>query len=165
MRASRRIEEGKPHRRLSFGARLGALYATNTARGSSQAMATGGLFLLSERMSHMADVFLDFAGGDGDRLNRFGLGVYLPFSEETHAPYIGLAGAFSFQRFGGQGEWGFSLMPVVGLMHARYDRMRLRVELGYLYAFFEEKEHDRLVPGSGQGRRSQGPQLTFGVSF
>jgi len=155
-----------PQPRLTFfGARAGIRMPRATPGPTNTAIFGMGLFIVKEFSSLFVEVGFTFNSADeGDNddkgnVNAFGLGAYMPFMNAPTAPYLGASLRWQHSRFGGQGASGFVVTPALGWSWRRKSSLGLRIEGGVFYNLYEEKELDRLIPGSGQGHRSYGFDL------
>jgi hypothetical protein len=154
-----------PPRQTFFGARAGGRAPFNKAGDTDRAIFGMGLFLVKEFSRLFVDIGFTHNSADrGDNDDRgnataFGLGLYLPFTPESTAPYLGASLRWQHSRFGGQGADGFVITPALGWSWRRKESLGLRVEGGVFYNLYEERALDRLVPGAAQPFRSWGIDL------
>jgi hypothetical protein len=151
-------------RQTFLGARVGAVVPFERAGDTDRPLFGMGIFVVKDFSRLFVDIGFTHNSaerGDEDRGNvtSFGLGAYLPFTAERTAPYLGASLRWRYSRFGGQGADGFVITPAVGLSWKRKDSLGLRLEAGVFYNLYEEKELDRLIPGSGAPHRSYGLEL------
>lgn len=159
----------KPRREpriFTFGARAALMVPIDSpARAVSP---LGGFAVMMAADAGTVLVTLDLehcSGSDDHRTWGVGLGVQMPLAEAERLPYLGASAWFIAQNLGGQGATGLQLRPTLGVLWGRHDVARLRTEVSYFVDLFEERELDRLIPGSGQSHLTHGILASLGVTF
>ena len=162
---SERVAPPAEPRLTFFGARAGIRMPREAAGPTDTALFGMGLFIVKEFSSLFVDVgFTVNSADEGDNDDRgnvtaFGLGAYMPFLNAPTAPYLGASLRWQHSRFGGQGADGFVVTPTLGWSWRRKDSLGFRIEGGVFYNLYEERTLDRLIPGSGAGKRNYGFDL------
>ena len=105
------------------------------------------------------------SGSDDHRIWAVGLEIEMPLANAERLPYLGAGAWFVGQNLGGQGAAGLQVRPTLGILWGRHDIARLRTEVSYIVDLFEERELDRLIPGSDQSHLSHGFLASLGVTF
>lgn len=152
-------------RQTFFGARAGVRIPRNRPGPTDTALTGIGVFVVRELPRLFVQLGLTHNSADrGDNDDRgnvtaFGLGLYLPFTAEATAPYLGASLGWQHSRFGGQGADGFVVGPALGWSWRRKQSLGLRIEAGAFYNLYDERGVDRLIPGSAQPYRSWGFDL------
>jgi hypothetical protein len=123
----------------SFGVHLMTLLPFHTA-GELSAVPGGGLFWLYDARAWMADLAVDLGGGSGHAFYDVAIGAYYPLVREDFTPYIGGVVRWAYMDLGGQGASGLVFQPTVGLLLGRLSSTQLRVEVGYFFNSFGERE-------------------------
>jgi hypothetical protein len=121
----------------TIGAHIFTLVGLGTASSSPETVPGGGLFLLYDARSWMADLSFDFGS------NHYGaaIGGYYPLLREDFTPYFGGVVRLAHLQLGGEGAGGILLQPTVGLLLGRLSSVQLRAEVGYFIATFGEREY------------------------
>jgi hypothetical protein len=145
-----------------IGARAGVVVPFGTPAAERKVLAAAGVYLLKDLSSAFLELGFDLAGEDKAYRRGFGLGCYFTASEVI---YLGSSLRWQAVEVGGQGASGLTVMPTLGAAFRVKNAFALRGEVGYYIDLFEEKELDRLVPGSGGAHRSYGPQVWVSAWF
>jgi hypothetical protein len=159
----------KPRREpriFTFGARAALVVPIDSPARTVSPL--GGFALMMAADAGTVLVTLDLehcSGNDGHRTWGVGLGVAMPLADAERLPYLGAGAWFVSQNLGGQGATGLQLRPTLGVLWGRHDVARLRTEVSYFVDLFEERELDRLIPGSGQSHLTHGILASLGVTF
>jgi len=144
----------------TIGAHIFTLVGLGTASGETETIPGGGLFLLYDARSWMADLSFDFGS------NSFGaaIGGYYPLLREDFTPYFGAVVRLAHVELGGQGAGGILLQPTAGLLLGRLSSVQLRAEVGYFVATFGERENDPAVANPPK-HIGHGLAINVGIGF
>jgi hypothetical protein len=159
-------KEADPYKKMQatnvFGLRLGGGMIFNRAGtdADSGTVAGGGLFWLYDARSYLAEVALDFMGGEGGHVFSIGLGAYYPFSRGNTSPYLGGGLAYSFLETGGDGGAGLALRAGGGVLFGRLSSVQIRADVAFVVNTFSEE-----TDVSGDTVRPYGVVGTIGIGF
>jgi hypothetical protein len=145
----------------TVGAHIFTLVGLGTASGEVETIPGGGLFLLYDARSWMADLSFDFGS------NSFGaaIGGYYPLLREDFTPYFGAVVRLARVELGGQGAGGILLQPTVGLLLGRLSSVQLRAEAGYFIATFGERENSADPSVNPPRHIGHGLAINVGIGF
>lgn len=137
-------KEAEAYRKMQatnvFGLRLGATMILNRA-GTDEDTGTAaglGIFWLYDARSFLADVGLDYYGGEGGHLFSIGLGAYYPFSRGNTSPYLGGGLAYSILETGGDGGAGLAVRAGGGVLFGRLSSVQIRADVSFWLNTFSE---------------------------
>ena len=151
---------------FTFGARAGLTTPVDSPARSMSPLGRFGVLMAADLGYLLTDVGLDYQAGAGSRrLWGIGLDLLVPMGSGERLPYIGGGAWLVDQQLGGRGAGGLQLRPTLGMLWGRHDVARLRVEAAYFVDLFEERELDRLFPGSGQAHVAHGLMISTGATF
>ncbi len=154
---------GPPPRETFVGLGAGSATAFNTAGGGITTLPSIAIFVLKMMPSTFADFRGEYASGAGASVGSLGAGfAWLPAGRGV---YLGFGAKWSNLTFGGRGANGIAAQPTVGFLHRSGTSPIFRAELGYVMNLFAELEHDRLIPGAGDGHFTHGPITNVGIAF
>lgn len=105
------------------------------------------------------------SGSDSRRLWGVGFDLLMPLSSGERLTFVGAGAWLVAQHLGGRGASGMQLRPTAGMLWGRHDIARVRIDIAYFVDLFEEREPDRLIPGSGQAHLSHGLMFSVGATF
>lgn len=153
-------------RRFTFGVRVGLTTPVDAPTRALSPLGRFGVIIAADFEYLLTDVSLDYqAGTEGRRLQGIGLDLLMPLSTGERLAYLGGGAWLVDQTLGGRGARGVQLRPTVGILWGRHDVARLRVDAAYFVDLFEERELDRLFPGSGQAHLAHGLMISTGATF
>ena len=159
-------KEADPYKKMQatnvFGLRLGGGMIFNRAGTDedSGTVAGGGLFWLYDARSYLAEVALDFMGGEGGHVFSIGLGAYYPFTRGNTSPYLGGGLAYSFLETGGDGGAGLALRAGGGVLFGRLSSVQIRADVAFVVNTFSEE-----TDPAGDSVRPYGVVGTIGIGF
>jgi hypothetical protein len=145
-----------------FGLRLGGAMIMNRAGADEDSGTAAGLgiFWLYDARSYLADVGLDYFGGEGGHLFSIGLGAYYPFSRGNTSPYLGGGLAYSFVETGGDGGSGLALRAGGGVLFGRLSNVQIRADISFWINTFSEE-----TDPAGDSVKPYGVVGTIGIGF
>jgi hypothetical protein len=151
---------------FTFGVRAGVTTPVDSPARDISPLGRFGVLMSADLGYLLADVGLDYqAGAESRRLWGVGLDLMVPMGSGERLPYIGGGAWLVDQRLGGRGASGLQLRPTLGMLWGRHDVARLRLDAAYFVDVFEERELDRLFPGSGQAHVAHGLMISTGATF
>jgi hypothetical protein len=153
-------------RTFTFGARLSVMVPVDSPARSSAPLGGFSAVMFADVGTVLVGLgFEHQSGSDDHRTSGLGLELDTPLTDAERMPYLGVGAWYVGQNLGGQGASGLQLRPTLGILWGRHDVARLRTEATYFVDLFEEREPDRLIPGSGRGHISHGVMTSLGVTF
>jgi hypothetical protein len=155
-------------RTFTFGARAALMVPIDSPARTVTPLGGFALLMAADAGSVLVRLELEHcssSGNDDHRTWGVGLGIEMPLADAERLPYLGLGAWYVGQNLGGQGASGMQLRPTLGVLWGRHDVARLRTEVSYFVDLFEERELDRLIPGSGQSHLTHGVLVSLGVTF
>jgi hypothetical protein len=153
-------------RTFTFGARAALMVPIDSPARTVSPLGGFAVTMAADAGTVMVTLDLEHCSGSDDhRTWGVGLGVEMPLADAERLPYLGVSAWFIGQNLGGQGATGLQLRPALGVLWGRHDVARLRTEVSYFVDLFEERELDRLIPGSGQSHLTHGVLVSLGVTF
>jgi hypothetical protein len=145
----------------TVGAHIFTLVGLGTASGSTETVPGGGLFLLYDARSWMADLSFDF----GSNLWGAAIGGYYPLLREDFTPYFGAVVRLAHVQLGGTGAGGILVQPTVGILLGRLSSVQLRAEAGYFVSTFGEPENTGDPTVTGPKHVGHGLAINVGIGF
>lgn len=139
---------------------IGVLGQLNTAGLTDRLMPAFALSLARYAETSIAEMRLDFAAQDIARRTALGLSYSFRLGPRWS---VGMTASWVWQHLGGRGTNGAALQPMLGYLVPLGRDLSFRFEGGYVLNLFQEKQMDRLIPGSDARHWSHGPQLLVGV--
>ncbi len=154
-----------------FGVRVGGQYVMNRVDPNDRSSTPGGfgVFWLYDARRYLADVVIDWFGGDRDSIFSLGIGAYYPFSQGNETPYVGGGVAWATVDHGGNGARGLVMRAGGGFLFGRLSNVQLRADAGYAVNLFAERRRSVLPVApfttTEESRAAHGPYLTLGIGF